>query len=124
VKTSAGIAIAGAAGALSRYAVDGIVSRRMSGAFPWGTMVVNLSGAFLVGFLFTVLAERFLVAPWLRSTLLIGFLGAYTTFSTLSLETLRLMQDGARLLALANGAGTLVAGLIAVYAGVVLGRAI
>ena len=124
MKTSAGIAIAGAAGALSRYAVEGIVSRRMSGAFPWGTMVVNLSGAFLVGFLFTVLAERFLVAPWLRSTLLIGFLGAYTTFSTLSLETLRLMQDGARLLALANGAGTLVAGLIAVYAGVVLGRAI
>jgi len=124
VKTSAGIAIAGAAGALSRYAVEGIVSRRMSGAFPWGTMVVNLSGAFLVGFLFTVLAERFLVAPWLRSTLLIGFLGAYTTFSTLSLETLRLAQDGARLLALANGAGTLVAGLIAVYAGVVLGRAI
>lgn len=124
MKTSAGIAIAGAAGALSRYAVEGIVSRRMSGAFPWGTMVVNLSGAFLVGFLFTVLAERFLVAPWLRSTLLIGFLGAYTTFSTLSLETLRLAQDGARLLALANGAGTLVAGLIAVYAGVVLGRAI
>ena len=124
MKTSVGIAIAGAAGALSRYAVEGVVSRRMSGAFPWGTMVVNVSGAFLVGFLFTVLAERLLVAPWLRSTLLIGFLGAYTTFSTLSLETLRLLQDGARLLALANGAGSLFAGLIAVYGGVVLGRAI
>ena len=124
MKTSVGIAIAGAAGALSRYAVEGVVSRRMSGTFPWGTMVVNVSGAFLVGFLFTVLAERLLVAPWLRSTLLIGFLGAYTTFSTLSLETLRLLQDGARLLALANGAGSLFAGLIAVYGGVVLGRAI
>ena len=124
MRTAVGIAVAGAAGALARYAVEGIVSRRMSGAFPWGTMVVNVTGAFLLGFLFTLLAERLLVAPWFRSTLLIGFLGAYTTFSTLSLETLRLFQDGAHLLALANGAGSLVAGLLAVYAGIVLGRAV
>ena len=124
MKTTVGIAIAGAAGALARYGLEGLVSRRTSGAFPWGTLVVNISGSFLLGLLFTLLAERFLITPWLRSSLLIGFLGAYTTFSTLSLETFRLFEDGAHLLALANGLGSLVTGLAAVYAGIVLGRAI
>ena len=122
MRTAVGIAVAGAVGALARYAVEGFVSRRMSGAFPWGTLIVNVTGAFVLGFLFTLFADRLLTPPWLRSTLLIGFLGGYTTFSTLSLETLRLFQDGAHLLALANGAGSLVAGLVAVYTGIVLGR--
>jgi len=63
-------------------------------------------------------------APWLRSTMTIGFLGAYTTFSTLSLETFRLFEDGAYLLAVGNSVGSLAAGLLAVYAGVVVGRTI
>jgi CrcB protein len=124
MRTLIGIGVAGAGGALARYGLEGLVSRRTTTAFPWGTFVVNVSGAFVLGFLFTVLVDRLTVAPWLRSTLTIGFLGAYTTFSTLSLETFRLIEDGAYWLAAANGFGSLVAGLVAVYGGVVLGRLI
>lgn len=122
MRTLVGIGVAGAAGALARYGVEGYVSRRLEPLFPWGTFVVNITGAFLLGFVFTLLAERLTVGPWIRSTLSIGFLGAYTTFSTLSLETFRLIEDGAYALAVANGLGSLVAGLAAVYGGVVLGR--
>ena len=122
--TVVGIAVAGSLGALARYGLEGAVSRYTSGAFPWGTFVVNVSGAFVLGVVFTLLAERVGVSPWIRSSLTIGFLGAYTTFSTLSFETFRLMEDGARLLALANALGSVAAGLIAVYLGVVLGRAV
>jgi fluoride exporter len=122
MRTVIGIAIAGALGALARYGLDGGVSRRTGGAFPWGTFVVNVSGSFFVGLLFTLLTDRWLVAPWLRSTLTIGLIGAYTTFSTLSLESYRLLEDGAYAIAVANLFGSLLAGVGAVYAGVVLGR--
>jgi fluoride exporter len=122
VRTVAGIAVAGALGALARYGLEGFVSRRAPSAFPWGTFLVNVTGAFLLGFVFTVLTEHLAVAPWLRSTVTIGFLGAYTTFSTLSFETYRLLEDGAYGLAAANAVGSLAAGLGAVYVGVVLGR--
>lgn len=121
MRTTLAIGIAGALGALARYGVEGVISRR-GGAFPWGTFVVNITGALVLGFLFTLLAERFTIATWLRSALLIGFLGAYTTFSTLSLETFRLLEDGAYALAAANGLGSLGVGMGALYVGVVLGR--
>jgi fluoride exporter len=122
--TVVGIAIAGAFGALARYGLEGAISRRAPGAFPWGTFVVNVSGSFVLGLLFVLFTERITVDPWLRSTLTIGFLGAYTTFSTLSLESYRLLEDGAVGLALANTLGSLAAGLTAVYLGVVCGRAV
>ncbi len=120
--TAAGIGVAGALGALARYGLEGLVSRRVSGAFPWGTFIVNISGAFVLGLLFIVLTERLHVEPWLRSSLTIGFLGAYTTFSTLSLQSYRLVADGAVGLAVANTVGSLAAGLGAVYLGIVAGR--
>ncbi len=118
------IALAGALGALLRYWLDGVVSRRTGGSFPWGTFVVNVSGSFLLGLLFTLLTERYRVDAWLRSGLMIGFLGAYTTFSTLSLETYRLLEDRALGLAAANALGSLAAGIGALYVGVVLGRVV
>ena len=118
------VAIAGAAGALARYGLDGLISRRAPTSFPWGTFAINVSGSFLLGLLFVVMTERFRPDPWLRSAVTIGFLGAYTTFSTLSLETYRLAEDGAYGLALANVLGSVATGLAALYAGVVLGRAI
>jgi CrcB protein len=124
VRTTVGIGVAGALGAIARYGLEGLVSRRSGFAFPWGTFVVNVSGAFALGLVFTVLTERYMFAPWLRSTMTIGFLGAYTTFSTLSLETFRLFEDRAYLLAVANSAGSIAAGLLAVYAGIVVGRTI
>ena len=117
-----GIAIAGALGAVARYELEGAIGRRSPSAFPWGTFIINVSGAFVLGLLFTVLTEHLTVAPWLRVALTVGFLGAYTTFSTFSLETYRLIVDGAIGLALANAVGSVAAGLVAVYGGVVLGR--
>jgi CrcB protein len=120
--TAVGIALAGAVGALARYGLEGAVGRLAGAGFPWGTFAVNVTGSLAVGFLFTILIDRGAVDPWLRTTLLIGFLGAYTTFSTLSLETYRLLEDGALGLTLANSIGSLAAGLGSVYVGVVLGR--
>ena len=124
MRTVVAIAVAGALGALARYGLEGFVSRRAGGAFPWGTFAVNVSGAFVLGFVFTVMTEQFTVAPWIRGAVTIGFLGAYTTFSTLSFETYRLLEDGALGIAAANALGSLAAGLGAVYLGVVAGRAL
>ena len=118
------IAVAGAAGALARYGLDGFVSRRQGGAFPWGTFVVNVTGAFVLGLVFTLATERWGLSPWLRSALTIGFLGAYTTFSTFMFETYRLAADRALGLAAANLAASCAAGLGAVYVGVVVARAL
>lgn len=118
------IGLAGFAGAVSRYAIEGWVSDRTRGAFPWGTFVVNVSGCFILGFLFTLLTERFLPHPTLRSALTIGFVGAYTTFSTFAFETMRLGEDGAVLLAAINVGTSVVVGIAAVYLGTALGRAL
>jgi CrcB protein len=124
VRTVVAIGVAGALGALARYGLDGLVSRRATGAFPWGTFVVNVTGAFALGLVFTLAIERWSIAPWLRSGLTIGFLGAYTTFSTLTFESYRLAEDRALGLAAANLLGSCAAGLAAVYLGIVLGRAL
>jgi len=124
MRTAVAIAAAGAVGALARYGLEGFVSRRAPGAFPWGTFAVNVSGAFVLGFVFTLMTEQFAVAPWIRGAITIGLLGAYTTFSTLSFETYRLVEDGAIGIAAANALGSLAAGLGAVYLGVVAGRAL
>ena len=124
MKTVVAIAVAGALGALARYGVGGWISRRNQSAFPWETFVVNISGAFALGLIFTVATERWGIAPWLRSALTIGFLGAYTTFSTFMFETYRLGEDRAHALAVLNVVGSCAAGLVAVYLGVVAGRAL
>ncbi|MGH2795543.1 MAG: fluoride efflux transporter CrcB [Actinomycetota bacterium] len=118
------IGLAGFAGAVSRYAIEGLVSDRTRGAFPWGTFVVNVSGCFILGLLFTLLTERFLPHPTLRSALTIGFVGAYTTFSTFAFETMRLGEDGAVLLAAINVGASIVVGIAAVYVGTAVGRAL
>lgn len=118
------VAAAGAAGALARYAVSGWVTDRTSGAFPWGTLLVNATGSFLLGVVFAVLTERFLPHPTMRMAITVGFLGAYTTFSTYSLETVRLIEDGALALAAANALGSVVVALVAVYLGLIVGRTV
>src|SRR5712691_10259256 len=122
--TPLAVALAGAIGAVARYGLDGLVARRAPGAFPWGTFTINVSGSIALGLMFTLFTERVSVDAWIRGGLMIGLLGAYTTFSTLSLETYRLVEDGAVGLALPNALGSLGAGLLALYGGVVLGRAL
>jgi CrcB protein len=124
VKTVVGVAVAGAAGALARYGVGGLVARSQTGAFPWGTFLINVSGSFLLGLVFAVLTERVTVAPEIRTTLTIGLLGAFTTFSTFSFETFTLLEDGAWGLAAANVAASVLVGLLAVWGGITLGRAL
>ena len=118
------IGLGGFAGAISRYLVDGIVSDRTGGGFPWGTLAVNASGTFLLGMLFAMTAERAILPAEVRGPLMIGYLGAYTTFSTYVLESWRLVEGGAVGPALANLGGSIVVGVVAVVAGLAIGRSI
>lgn len=118
------IGVAGFAGAISRYSVEGWVSARTRGSFPWGTLVVNISACALIGFVAALLTERFRVNPTVRIAITVGFVGTYSTFSTWAFETMKLQNDGAHALALANVAASIVAGMAAVYAGTWLGRAL
>ena len=109
-------------GAISRYLVDGWIATVTRGGFPWGTLIVNVSGSFALGLLFALSVERGVLSPALRAPMLIGFIGAYTTFSTLTLETWRLVETGSYIAAVANMGGSVVLGLIAVVAGLAIGR--
>ena len=122
--TLALIAAGGAAGAVSRYLVDTAVLDRFEGAFPLGILVVNISGAFIVGLLGALIVDRGVLPADLRMPLMVGFLGAYTTFSTLMLDSWRLIEDGLPLLAVGNLVGSVVLGLVAVVAGLWLGRSL
>jgi CrcB protein len=118
------IGLGGFAGAISRYVVDGFVSDRTGGSFPWGTLVVNASGSFLLGLLFAMTADRAILPAEIRGPLMIGFIGAYTTFSTYMLESWGLIESGSWGPAIANLGGSVLIGLLAVAAGLVVGRAV
>jgi CrcB protein len=118
------VGLGGFAGAVSRYLVDGFVVERTAGGFPWGTLVVNASGTFVLGLVFAMTTERAILPAEIRGPLMIGFLGAYTTFSTYMLESWRLIEGGAWAYALANLGGSLAIGVVAVVAGLAIGRAI
>jgi CrcB protein len=107
---------AGAAGAPARYLLDRAVAERARGAFPWGTFVINITGSFLFGLLTGLgLNHAFPKVP--RVVLGTGFCGAYTTFSTFTFETVRLLEEGAVAEALRNAAGSFLAGSFAAAAG-------
>jgi CrcB protein len=112
----------GAAGAVSRYWLDGWVTDMTRGQFPWGTFVVNLLGAFALGIVVAVTTERLILSADWRVALGIGYLGAFTTFSTYCYETVKLAEDGALGMALFNSVGMLALGLIAATLGLALGR--
>ena len=124
MRTLVAVVLAGAAGAASRYGLDGLVSSRTGGQFPWGTFVINVSGCLLIGFLSTALTERFTIDPSLRIGLTVGFVGSYTTFSTWVLESSQLAQTGSLMIATLNIVGSVVAGWVAVVAGAALGRVV
>ena len=118
------VGLGGFFGALTRYFVDRRVTEWTGGSLPWGTFVINVTGSFRGGMLFARIVERAALGPNLRAPLMIGFLGAYTTFSTLMLESWRLIEDGAWLIAIVDIGGSILVGMIAVIAGVLVGRAI
>jgi CrcB protein len=110
------VALAGALGALARYAVHRSVQSRASGLFPYGTVVVNISGSLALGFLTGLLLYHGL-GPNVRVVIGTGFLGAYTTFSSFSYETVGLLRDDVPVAALANAFGSVAVGLLAAGAG-------
>jgi CrcB protein len=118
------IALGGAAGAVGRFALDSFISERLGGEFPFGTLVINVSGSFVIGLLFALAVERAVLPSGIRGPAMIGFVGAYTTFSTLMLESWRLAEDGAIALALVNLVGSSLLGIVAVVAGLLIGRAL
>lgn len=101
------IACAGGVGAASRLLLDGLISARLKGALPWGTIIINLTGSLLLGLLTGAAAVHLVPEAW-RLVIGTGFLGGYTTFSTASVETIRLIQERRLLLGAINGLGTLV----------------
>ncbi len=115
------IAIGGAIGALLRYFISGIAYRLMGATFPYGTLSVNLIGSFFIGFLFEALGES-LISPDVRMMIFIGILGAFTTFSSFSLETVNLMRDGEFLLALWNVLLNNVLGIGLAFLGVIIAK--
>lgn len=116
------IAMGGAGGALLRYWCSQGVYSLLGRGFPYGTLAVNVLGSLLMGLLFVLLSEREFVAAEWRALLLVGVLGAFTTFSTFSMETLNLIEQGDLLKAAANVVLSVVLCLIACWAGVILGR--
>lgn len=110
-------------GAIARFAVARAISGAIVSSFPWGTFVINVSGSFLLAFVATLVAEKLLPCPdvW-RLSIAIGFVGAYTTFSTFEYETNTLLEDGSWLPALANVAGSVIAGFIALKIGIALAK--
>ena len=116
------VAIGGALGAMARYGVSTLVFDASSQRFPYATLSVNVLGSFLIGILFVLIVEKGLLPPEMRSILMVGFLGAFTTFSTFSLDALGLWQNGHLLLALVYALGTVVLCLAAISLAVWLTR--
>lgn len=115
------IAIGGAAGALARYGLGGWIQDRAGFGFPWGTLVVNVLGCLLIGFALRYL-EAVRITAEVRGLVTVGILGAFTTFSTFSYETVALLEDGAWGRALAYSLGSVALGIVAVYLGISVSR--
>ena len=114
--------VGGGLGAMLRFALALWVDGRAQVSFPWGTLVVNVVGCFLIGLLATLADQHRLLTPLMRLFLIAGVLGGFTTFSTFGLETWRLIEEGASGLALGDIVASVGATLVAVVAGILLGR--
>jgi fluoride exporter len=116
------LAIAGALGALSRYGLSGLIQRLSGAGFPYGTLVVNVLGSLVIGFVMQIGLNTDIIPRTLRVTITIGFLGAFTTFSTFSYETVGYLQNSAWLLASLNVISNLGLCLLSTVIGMALGR--
>ncbi|MCG8537184.1 MAG: fluoride efflux transporter CrcB [Pseudomonadales bacterium] len=116
------VALGGALGAMSRFAVSGWINAKSTAAYPFGTLAVNVLGSFLFGLLFVAVFSTVPMRESLRLFILVGFLGAFTTFSTFSFETLRLIEEGQLWVAVANVLSSCLLCLLGVWLGTVIAR--
>ena len=115
------IALGGALGSVARYWVGATISGRAGVRFPWGTFTINLTACFVIGLALTLLGRRADLSPSWRYLIPIGFIGAYSTFSTYEWETLSTLRSGAFLVAALYAGGSLVLGLASTWLGAVVG---
>ena len=118
------IGLAGALGALSRYGLQSVATHVLGRQTVLGTLMVNLTGAFLLGLFLAATIQRFDVSNQWRTVVAVGFLGAYTTFSTLMLDAVGRIETGDVVAGIANLTASIVLGLLLTYAGLTLGRAL
>ena len=116
------VAFGGSLGALSRYGVDTWIEQRSESLFPWATFVINMTGCFAVGFLIAAVVDRHNAPQWLRTGLVVGFCGGYTTFSTFAQESLDLIEARDIAVAAAYLAASVGLGIVAVLIGTRFGR--
>ena len=114
------IGAGGFIGAITRYAMATWIGQKWGRTFPLGTFIINVSGSFLIGLLMTLLTERFMANPLWRLLLVVGFLGAYTTFSTFEYETGKLLTDGEYLFGALNVVLSVLAGFVSLKIGQLL----
>jgi CrcB protein len=116
------MAIAGSAGTLLRYWLGGFIQAALGGAYPWGTFAVNMAGCLFFGLVWTITDGRITIGPDARAIALTGFMGAFTTFSTLMFDTVDLMRGPFAALSLVNLVSQNVLGVVLIALGMALGR--
>ena len=119
-----GVASGGAIGASCRWLLDRFIEARSDAIFPWSTFTINITGCLVIGVLTEQLVDRHHIPPWIRVGLIVGVLGGYTTFSTFSQEGFTLFESHDVGVGLAYTAGSVITGILAVYAGTLLGRSL
>jgi fluoride exporter len=112
------IALLGAIGTLARYSLQGLIQVRTGGTFPYGTLLINLTGCFLLGLIGQFAMNRMVISPDWRIAIAVGFFGGYTTFSSFGWETAKMLEDGEWLRAATYVAASVVAGLLLSLAGI------
>jgi len=118
------IMLGGAFGAAARFVVSTKITEKLGNSFPYGTLTVNMIGSFVMGLLAIILVERFQLDPLYRLGIFVGFLGAFTTFSTFSMETLNLFNEGMPMRALLNMFSSVLLSVLAIWLGVLIGKAV
>ena len=116
------IAISGAVGTLARFGLSGLVQASYKGNLPLGTFVVNMIGCLLFGFVWTISEEKLAISSEARIIILVGFMGAFTTFSTFAFETTALIRDSQWLMAAGNILAQNIIGILFLFIGIALGR--
>ena len=116
------IAVFGAAGTLARYGLQGLVQVRVGSTFPWGTLLINLTGCFFLGLIGQMMLNRMMVSSELRVAIAVGFFGGYTTFSSFGWEAAKMLEAGEWLRSLTYVAASMVLGLLLSVAGIRLGN--